>query len=282
MQSSKYYFDEMVRKIMPVFGKEEAKSIAFLFFEMEFGLNKTDILTEKPIGQAFDFEPIITRLLLAEPIQHIIGKAEFFGYQFFVNKHTLIPRPETEELVHLTIDFLKKTPKNDKKIEVLDIGTGTGCIAISIDKAIDNLHITAFDVSIEAIKIAQKNNNELNANVNFQQIDFLDENQWPEKKFDLIVSNPPYVTTGEKDLMHKNVLEYDPHLALFVPDEKPLIFYEKIAKFAKKYLSSNGKVLVEINEQFGEATSQCFVNQGFSESKVISDFHDKDRFVLAF
>lgn len=282
MQSSKFYFDEMVKKITPIFGKEEAKSMAFMFFEAEFSLSKTDILIEKPFHQSFDFEPIINRLLQAEPIQHIIGKATFFGHNFLVNKYTLIPRPETEELVQMAIDFLKNISKTDRKFEVLDIGTGTGCIAISIDKATDNLQVTAFDISAEAIEIAEKNNKNLLSNVHFQHIDFLDESSWPDKKYDLIVSNPPYVADSEKDLMHKNVLDFEPHLALFVVDEQALIFYEKIAKFAKNRLFKTGKVMVEINEKFGKETAQCFAHQGFSNVEIIKDFHGKDRFVSAF
>jgi release factor glutamine methyltransferase len=281
MQSSKAAYVQLVEKIKPIYGHFEAKSMAFMFFEDVLGLNKTDIFLNIPLPQPFDFEPIYTRFLAHEPIQYIIGQAEFYGLKFLVDNNTLIPRNETEELVQLAIQKLKKITNPENKLQVLDIGTGSGCIAISIAKALDNVQVTAWDISENALEIAERNNKIHQTDVTFEQRNILDENINSPLKFDLIISNPPYVAISEKTQMHQNVLDWEPHLALFVEDENPLIFYEKIAQFAKNHLSNKGFLLFEINERFGAETCNCVQKNGFSKTTIFTDIHGKSRIVSA-
>jgi release factor glutamine methyltransferase len=281
MHPSKESFDYFVKKILPVYGFEEAKSIAFLFFETTFSFTKTDILVNKNLPFLFDFEPIIARLIKAEPIQFILGEALFFGRKFLVNKNTLIPRPETEELVDIAIIALKKMAKTKAHLTVLDIGTGTGCIAISLAKSIDNLKVTAWDISEEALKIAEENNVKNEANVIFEKKDILANDLESEKTFDLIISNPPYVTMAEKSKMQPNVLNFEPHLALFVANNNPLQFYKSIGFFAFKQLNKNGVLMLEINENFGYETAKLLMDIGFNSASIIKDFHGKERMIVA-
>ncbi|MES2794977.1 MAG: peptide chain release factor N(5)-glutamine methyltransferase [Bacteroidota bacterium] len=281
MKSSKSSFNYFVSKINSIYDINEAKSIAFLFFESVFNFTKMDILLDKPLPEVFDFELVIERLLKYEPIQYIIGEADFFGRKFRVNHYTLIPRQETEELVSLVIEKLKSVPHLIAKRHVLDIGTGSGCIAISLDQSVENLTVKAWDISEEALKIAKQNNAINQANVIFEKQDILKEPLSSDQKFDLIVSNPPYVTNADKVLMQKNVLDFEPELALFVEDANPIIFYEKIGQFAIQNLKPNGSLLVEINEKFGQEIANYFKVLGFAKIEIIKDIHQKDRIVTA-
>ncbi len=281
MRQSKILFDELVAKIKPIYEINEAKSIIFMVFKQFIGFTKTDVLVNKPISQNYDFNPIINRLLANEPVQYIIGKAEFYGHKFIVEKGvTLIPRPETEELVLLAISKLKKAKPANGQLQVLDIGTGTGCIAISIAKAIDNVMVTAIDIAPETLEIAELNARLLGVNINFELHDALNFPENYAKKFDLIISNPPYITVSEKPEMNKNVLDFEPEIALFVSDKTPIIFYEKIAEFAKKTLNKNGYLMVEINERFGKETALCFEKTGFNGTEIINDINGKPRIIL--
>jgi len=212
-----------------------------------------------------------------------LGETEFYGRRFLVNDSVLIPRPETEELVKYIVDKQKtQFPVTNNQLQILDIGTGSGCIAISLAKELPNFKVTAYDISEKALETA-KTNAELNkANITFKKVDILN-NQFSilNSKFSIILSNPPYVTKQEIDRMQKNVLDFEPHLALFVEDAEPLIFYEAIANFAFNNLIDNGLVAVEINEALGEETADVFRRKGFSEVEIIKDIHQKDRFVSA-
>lgn len=220
----------------------------------------------------------VKKLMNNEPIQYIIGKTEFSEVILNVNKHTLIPRPETEELVMLIENAHKNN--NSKNLKILDIGTGSGSIAISIQKIL-GAEVTAIDFSEEALKTAQQNSEENNTSVTFKQIDFLDQKQWEQLgNFDIIISNPPYVLESEKDLMAKNVLEYEPGSALFVPNDKPLIFYEAIAEFAKTHLKKDGEIWLEINESLGEKTAALYKGD-YTKVEIIKDFRDRIRFCRA-
>ncbi len=275
--SSKTLFSDIVSEITAVYPENEAKSIAYLLLAHVGSLSKTDILLDKPVELRHDITPLVLRLLQHEPIQYIIGEGDFYGRLFYVSPDTLIPRPETEELVAYV---LKYAPPHAHKI--IDIGTGTGCIAISLALGLPQAQVTAYDISGKALAIAEQNNQRHKATVQFIQQDFLAiAQQTQDEKYDIIVSNPPYVTHQEKEAMLTNVLAYEPHLALFVPDENPLLFYKAIAQFAWLNLSPAGFCAVEINQYLGEATAETFRQAGFRQVELLQDFFGRERFVVA-
>jgi len=279
MQSSKQLYDNLLKQIT-TYESQEAKEIVFWLMEFYLGLRKIDVLGDKSFEKAIDWTNIIERLNNNEPIQYILGETEFYGRRFLVNDSVLIPRPETEELVKYIIDKQKtQFSVKRKQLSILDIGTGSGCIAISSAKELPNFIVSAYDISKNALETAKKNAELNKADVNFEKVDILK----PPfiRSFNIIVSNPPYVTKQEIDRMQKNVLDFEPHLALFVEDSEPLIFYEAIANFAFNNLMDNGLVAVEINEALGEETANVFRRKGFSEVEIIKDMHQKDRFVSA-
>ena len=283
MQSSKQLYDNLLQQIT-TYESQEAKEIVFWLMEFYLGLRKIDILGDKSFEKAIDWTNIIERLNNNEPIQYILGETEFYGRRFLVNDSVLIPRPETEELVKYIIDKQKNQfSVKIKHLSILDIGTGSGCIAISIAKELPNFIVSAYDISKNALEIAKKNAELNKADVNFEKVDILKSPFIHSliRSFNIIVSNPPYVKKQEIYRMQKNVLNFEPHLALFVEDSEPLIFYEAIANFAFNNLTDNGLVAVEINEALGEETANVFRRKGFSEVEIIKDMHQKDRFVSA-
>ncbi len=280
MQSSKQLYDKLLQQIT-AYETQEAKEIVFWLMEFYLGLRKIDILSDKSFDKAIDWAKIIDRLNTHEPIQYILGETEFYGRRFLVNDSVLIPRPETEELVKYVVDKTLRT-QNLKPRTLLDIGTGSGCIAISLAKELPNFRVSAYDISEKALETAKKNAELNKADVTFEKVDILNPSfTIHHSPFTIIVSNPPYVTKQEIDRMQKNVLDFEPHLALFVEDSEPLIFYEAIANFAFNNLTDNGLVAVEINETLGEETANVFKRKGFSEVEIIKDIHQKDRFVSA-
>ncbi len=280
MQSSKKLFDNLLQQIT-AYEAQEAKEIVFWLMDFYLGLRKIDILSDKSFDKAIDWAKIIDRLNTHEPIQYILGETEFYGRRFLVNDSVLIPRPETEELVKYVVDKTLRT-QNLKPRTLLDIGTGSGCIAISLAKELPNFRVSAYDISEKALETAKKNAELNKADVTFEKVDILNPSfTIHHSPFTIIVSNPPYVTKQEIDRMQKNVLDFEPHLALFVEDSEPLIFYEAIANFAFNNLTDNGLVAVEINETLGEETANVFKRKGFSEVEIIKDIHQKDRFVSA-
>ncbi len=286
--TAKTLFNQLVSEITSVYEENEAKSIVYLLLEHYMNLSKTDILLENFCNQPFDFQEIIDRLKALEPVQYIIGETEFYGRKFNVTPDTLIPRPETEELVQLVINSwqlaIGKTSQEERPpspIHILDIGTGTGCIAISLACELPNSQVYAYDISENALKVAKGNAVRNNANVIFEQVDFLNFSPFSFSSFSIIVSNPPYVMNAEKLEMEQNVLAHEPHLALFVEDANPLIFYKAIAAFAANNLNNNGLCVVEINQAFGLETAALFWNQGFQSVEVVKDMFGKDRMVKA-
>ena len=280
MQSSKKLFDNLLQQIT-AYEAQEAKEIVFWLMDFYLGLRKIDILSDKSFDKAIDWAKIIDRLNTHEPIQYILGETEFYGRRFLVNDSVLIPRPETEELVKYVVDKTLRT-QNSKPRTLLDIGTGSGCIAISLAKELPNFRVSAYDISEKALETAKKNAELNKADVTFEKVDILNPSfNIHHSPFTIIVSNPPYVTKQEIDRMQKNVLNFEPHLALFVEDSEPLVFYEAIANFAFNNLTDNGLVAVEINETLGEETANVFKRKGFSEVEIIKDIHQKDRFVSA-
>lgn len=218
---------------------------------------------------------IIERLKKYEPIQYILEETEFFGLPFSVNRHTLIPRPETEELVELIIN---ENAKNS--LSILDIGTGSGCIAIALVKHLKGSSIHAWDISAEAIDIARLNSKKNGVDIQFRNIDILSD--YPtDSKFDIIVSNPPYVLESEKVNMDNNVLNYEPHTALFVPDNKALLFYERIADVANNLLKPGGKLYFEINQAKGKETIEMLNQKGYLNTVLYRDMSGLDRMVKA-
>lgn len=275
MIDAKQLFDRLISEISNIYELSEARSIVFLILEHFLNLSKIDILTHKQVPEnQIDWPAIIARLQQNEPVQYIIGETVFYGHTFKVSPAVLIPRPETEELVALAITSV------DRPSHVLDIGTGSGCIAVSIKKELCNSQVFAWDISEEALKIARQNADLNGTKIRFEQVDVLQIQQAVEQKFDLVVSNPPYIARAEASVMHANVLAHEPHLALFVEDTNPLIFYEKIAEFCTLHLSTNGCCIVEINEAYGKETQQLFEKKGFI-AEILNDFHNKNRFVKA-
>ncbi|WP_109831340.1 peptide chain release factor N(5)-glutamine methyltransferase [Reichenbachiella versicolor] len=256
----------------------ESESIAYMILHKVFGLNRVDIIIDEPFlptdAQQLKYEVIINRLSNNEPIQYILKEADFFGRKFYVNPNVLIPRQETESLIELIKNY-----DNWHRPKIADVGTGSGCIACTLDLEINDSTVHAYDISMDAIKVATKNNSKLNSDVQFHEIDILTQNLTEE--FDIIVSNPPYVTNHEKYQMRRNVLDYEPELALFVPDNDPLIFYKTIMEEAHISLRSGGALFFEINEQFGKNILLLLQHHGFEHPKIHNDINDKQRFASA-
>jgi release factor glutamine methyltransferase len=250
------------------------------------GKNKTDRIIHKTIAlsneQLLSIEIFTQQLLLHTPLQYVLNEAWFAGMQFFVNENVLIPRPETEELVEwVCTDVQQNSNAASNKLKVLEIGAGSGCISISLYKKMKEPFITALDVSEAVLDIAKRNALTNDAEINFIQFDFLEESQWKTLPvFDLIVSNPPYIKTSESSTMHQNVLGFEPHLALFVPDNDALLFYRKIALFGKDHLQKNGLIYVEINEALGNETAELFTSNNYT-IELKKDLQGKDRMLKA-
>lgn len=220
---------------------------------------------------------VVAELKNQKPIQYILRETEFYGLRFLVNKNVLIPRPETEELVELIISNNRKIEKSENR-KILDIGTGSGCIAISLAKHLSNAQVFALDVSETALVVAKKNAEINVVKVTFLQKDIL-ETVDLEQQFDIIVSNPPYVRILEKAEIKPNVLEYEPHLALFVEDNDALLFYRKIAQLAKKNLVENGQLYFEINQYLGKETMELLKDLGFKNIELKKDIYGNDRMI---
>lgn len=256
---------------------------AFFFRLIEYKLNfklidvfsKEDFIISSDI--LLDMNIVINKLKNEEPIQYILGKTEFYNLPFIVNKNVLIPRPETEELVNWVINQVKN---NTSYKTLLDIGTGSGCIPISIKKNCPNLKVSTLDVSLKAIEIAKQNAVQNKVEIQFIHMDIL-QVKTLENKFDIIISNPPYVREIEKKEINNNVLKNEPHVALFVSDENPLIFYNKIADLAKKHLNTNGLLFFEINQYLGKETKTLLHEKGFKNVELKKDLFGNDRMIKA-
>lgn len=280
MRNSKEIFRDLMQQITLKEDQDEIQSILYLIAESELGLSRANIVSEKSILlteiQQQKLVDIIRRVNACEPIQYILGSTYFYGRKFKVNSSVLIPRPETELLIEEVLKEVDPfTPGS-----ILDIGTGSGCIAVTLAKELPAKRILAIDVSEEALLIANENARQLNATVEFYKTNALTE-KLPIQQIDILVSNPPYVVLSEKKSMKENVLEYEPHLALFVPDNDPLVFYTIIAQKGYAILTNNGKVFVEINEQFGEEVSEVFSEAGFKNVRLVKDLQGKNRIVTA-
>ncbi|MGM0581684.1 MAG: peptide chain release factor N(5)-glutamine methyltransferase [Bacteroidota bacterium] len=276
--NSKTLLEKIKNSIAQFEIESEAEAIAFLILEDLFQLSRMDILVEKEIettqSDERKLESILTELKNGKPIQHILGKVEFYGRQFLVNSNVLIPRRETEELVHL---ILENHPDLSEQM-IVDIGTGSGIIPITIAKERKHCEVFAVDISSSALATAKRNAQLNHANISFIQADILEEDL-DLPKSNIWVSNPPYVLEKEKAEMQPKVFEHEPSNALFVPDHDALIFYERISQLASQHLVEDGELYFEINELFGREVKKLMEEIGFRNVKVMGDMQGKDRFV---
>jgi release factor glutamine methyltransferase len=275
------HFINLLEDLYPI---EELKSFFYLLAEKYLNLSRINIAlqlnNELTPEEQSRFYQAVDRLRNHEPIQYILGETEFFGMPIIVNKQVLIPRPETEELVSWIIDDVDK-----KETTILDIGTGSGCIAISLAKKLKSAVVSAIDISNKAIEVAKKNALINNVNVEFSRVDVLNfedklvlQDKW-KSKFDIIVSNPPYVRMQEKKLMQLNVIDHEPDIALFVEDDNPLLFYRRISELSRQYLKHNGTLYLEINEYLGVEMEKMLNEAGFKHVDLKKDMFGKNRMI---
>ena len=282
-------------ELKAIYNEQEAASIASLAAEHITGFSKTKRVSRKQDHlsalQSEQLQSHLQRLKTGEPIQYIMNKSWFCGMELYVDKNVLIPRPETEELVQWIIDdvkasgkdvFVRKAMEADEttQLKVLDVGTGSGCIALALKKIMVKAEVWGCDVSEEALNVARRNGSTLNIRVDFQGLNFLDEAQQKLlPTVDIIVSNPPYVPLKDKEEMHTNVVDHEPHTALFVSNNDPLIFYKALAGFGKKRLYENGSIYMEIHEDLGQDVVALFKQNGYSNVELKKDMQKKDRMV---
>ncbi|MEJ6980161.1 peptide chain release factor N(5)-glutamine methyltransferase [Pedobacter sp. P351] len=274
----KIYLDQMPG----FYDHEEIKAIASLAVQHVCNISNSYYHLHKNrdllLAQETSLIRILDELRFGKPVQHVLGVADFYGLRFKVNSAVLVPRPETEELVDWILSSIKEGILPDR---ILDIGTGSGCIPIALKKNVPASEIFAMDISIDALKVAHENCILNQVKINLLEGDILDANfKIPGSGFNIIVSNPPYITHREKEHMHPNVLDHDPHDALFVPDNNPLIFYDAIAKFSGDYLSQGGYLFLEINENLGDETVGLLEKTGF-KAEIKKDLQGKNRMIKA-
>jgi release factor glutamine methyltransferase len=277
----KQYRTQFIKELSPFYDAYEAESFFYLILEDKHQLRQIDLaLNHELVFDENDFviwDELLKQLKKEVPIQYLLGKTNFYGLDFEVNENVLIPRPETEELVEWIINENTSRDKN-KKLRILDIGTGTGCIAISLASNLPHAEVVAIDVSKKAIETAKRNAIRNNVEVTFVLLDILKEEEL-RCQFDIIVSNPPYVRNLEKAEIKKNVLDYEPHLALFVEDHDALIFYRKIASLAKNALLEKGKLYFEINQYLGKEMADLLESMDFKSVELRKDIYDNERMI---
>lgn len=275
-------YEELWHRLTPVYDAGEAKAIVRWVLDVRFGLSLADILCGKVTQLSADDQTelgkIMCRLEKGEPVQYVIGLADFYGRQFQVRPGVLIPRPETAELCEWIISSEKREVKSER-LRVLDIGTGSGCIAITLALEMPDAKVAACDISDEALSIAQQNAQVLKADVTFEKYDAL--NMPLTSKFNIIVSNPPYIAPNERDGMAENVLNYEPALALFAPEEEPTIFYQRISDYAWQSLNPDGELYFELNPLTAETVGDHLRNIGFQQITFRQDQFGKQRFLKA-
>ncbi|REG94735.1 peptide chain release factor N(5)-glutamine methyltransferase [Flavobacterium aquicola] len=275
----KEYRNQFIQVLAPIYDEGEAESFFYLILEEKQQLKRIDLALQPDLELSQEeiavWNSILEQLKLEIPIQYLLGKTSFYGLDFEVNENVLIPRPETEELVDWILESQKSKVKS-QKLKILDIGTGSGCIAVSLAKNLPNAQVFAIDVSEKALATARKN-----AEINAVEVTFISQNiletQDLEKEFDIIVSNPPYVRNLEKEEIKKNVLDNEPHLALFVEDNDALIFYRKIAELAQKNLTISGQLYFEINQYLGKEMIELLEGMNFKNVQLRKDIYENDR-----
>lgn len=269
-----------LESLIPIYEKDEALQILNILISHYFGLSRVDQALDPDLklseSEMLSLHFAVKQLKKNVPLQYITGEAEFLGFKLKINNNVLIPRPETEELVSLIIE-----KENGKKISLIDIGTGSGCIAIALSKKLLDSNVYAMEISKEALEVAKFNANKNNVNIQFIEDEVLNPKYIFENKLDLIVSNPPYVRNVEKQQMKSNVLDYEPHQALFVNDKLPLKFYKAILEYSKVNLKAGGSLYFEINEAFGEELIKLVSNYSFENVELYKDINGKDRMLSA-
>lgn len=261
---------------------EELENIADWLVEHFTGINKVNLMHEPHalVNQSaiIHFSNAIEQMINGMPVQYVVGEVEFYHLKLLVSKAVLIPRPETEELVDIVI----KENKDKNELKILDIGTGSGCIALALAKHLPGCQVTAIDISKQALEIANKNaiKNQI-TNIEFLEMNVLSNEFFMDKKFDIIVSNPPYIALSESNTMSNHVLNYEPHQALFVEDVDPLVFYKVISTMSPQYLLPQGKIYMEINQKLGKETAALFNTHLFSSVHLLNDLYGNDRFIKA-
>ena len=273
----KKFFHQQLKEI---YIENEIDSLFFIALEYVTSISKIEYILQKEEEiseeKLIELKFILEELTKNKPIQYITKNAYFYGLNFYVNEKVLIPRQETNELV----DWVLMSVTHSKPIKILDVGTGSGCIAITLKKNLPLSEVFAIDISNEAIQVAQKNANDNEVEINFLQKNILEINDL-KNNFDIIISNPPYVRELEKLEMASNVLDNEPHLALFVPDNNPLLFYEKITEIALKNLTEDGMLFFEINQYLSEETKKMIENKGFKNVTLRKDLQENYRMILA-
>ena len=280
-------YNELWHLLAPLYGDGEAKAIARLVYEVRFGLSFSDIClgkdTQLSANSQEELKGIAERLLQQEPIQYVLGQAVFCGRTFMVNEHVLIPRPETEELCSWIVSQEDKGSIDTANI--LDIGTGSGCIAITLAAEMPKAKVTAWDISTEALKVAEENAKRNHVHVSFKRVDALhiptDILQQTTQLFDFIVSNPPYICNKERAQMESNVLNYEPHTALFVPDDDALLFYRAIAQYGQVALKEGGWLYFEINPLYASILTEMLVMMEYHDIEIKEDQFGKERMIRA-
>ena len=289
-------YNELWRQLAQIYDEGEAKAIARMVYEVRYDLTLSDIYLGKDAQLSTDcqteLKEIAKRLLQGEPIQYVLGQADFCGRKFMVNEHVLIPRPETEELcqwilaadLHELTQAVRCRPLSSAA-EILDIGTGSGCIAITLAAEMPQAEVTAWDISAEALMVAAENAKRHNVHVSFEQVDALhltsDICHQASAVFDIIVSNPPYICYKEREAMENNVLEHEPHTALFVPDDDPLLFYRAIAQYGQSALKDDGWLYFDINPIYAEALCDMLSKMSYRDIEIKEDQYGKQRMIRA-
>lgn len=277
IQEATYF---ILNKLRSIYTDGESSQITDWVMENLTGSKKAERMLYKNADithtEEEQLKQYIERLLKHEPVQYVLNESWFCGQKFYVDRNVLIPRPETEELVEWIV---RDSKEKDSKLKILDIGTGSGCIPVSLKTKLPAAEVWSCDISSGAITIAKKNAALVNADIHFLELDFLNKEEWDKlSAFDIIVSNPPYVPENDKGQMQSNVLHYEPATALFVPDNDPLIFYKAIAEFGKSHLGKSGCIYTEIHESLGEKTMAVFKSAGYV-SELKKDMQEKDRMI---
>lgn len=275
-------YNELWHLLAPLYGNGEAKAIARLVYEVRFGLSMSDIClgkdTQLSANSQTELKRITDRLLEQEPIQYVLGQTDFCGRTFMVNEHVLIPRPETEDLCRWITSQGDRHP-----VRLLDIGTGSGCIAITLAAEMPDAEVTAWDISPKALEVARENAKRAHVHVSFEQVDALNipYSSFSTSHFSLIISNPPYICNKERARMEANVLEHEPHTALFVPDEDPLLFYRAIAQYGQTALEPGGWLYFEINPLYAQPLCDMLRMMSYHDICLKLDQYGKQRMIRA-
>ena len=290
MMTVEELYKNFVGRLKTIYEEREANNITDWVFENVTGVKRLDRISNKQqsIGSSKieQLNGALQQLLQHKPVQYVLGEAWFYKMKLTVNQQVLIPRPETEELVEWAVEEIrnKKLVIKNKKLEqlsILDIGTGSGCIAISLKKEMPDVEVVAAEINKDALSVAKENAEDQKVRINFLQLDFLDEASWSSlRSFNIIISNPPYIPHNEKSKLAKHVVEHEPHVALFVTNDDPFIFYRKIAAFADKHLMERGKVFVEVHEDYSNEVQQIFAQKNFT-TEIKKDIYGRDRMIKA-